>query len=114
MLFPAGHCGGKDVPLTTRDFVKLGLALLVGAVIAFPAGLMFAGLRSGSDRSVPPAQRDAPLRDVFSPSISSDPWFVSRQREGVEALERHCAQTGELCAEARAARAQLAELEAAD
>jgi hypothetical protein len=101
--------------VTTRDLAKLGLALLVGAAIAFPAGMMVAG--SGGDSDGPaPANRQsaASVRDVFSPSIRTDPWFLERQREGVEALERHCTQTGESCPEARAARVALAKLEAAD
>ena len=102
--------------MTARDLAKLGLALLVGAAIAFPAGMMVAGSRSVSDGSNPgPAQRRnaAYGRDMFSPSIRNDPWFLERQREGVEALEGYCARTGESCPEARAARQRLAELEAA-
>ena len=99
--------------MTTRELAKLGLALLVGAAIAFPAGLMVAGSGSGSARADRAAPRDAAaVRDVFSPSIRRDPWFVDRQREGVEALEAYCARTGESCPEARAARRGLAELEA--
>lgn len=100
--------------MTTRDLVKLGLALLLGAAIAFPAGLMVAGSRTPPDGARPAARGDAAMRDMFSPSVRSDPWFLARQREGVEALERHCARTGESCAEARAARRRLAELEVAD
>lgn len=101
--------------MTIKDLAKLGLALLVGAALAFPAGMMVAGSRSGSDRVARAAPREtAPVRDVFSPSISGDPWFLDRQRENVEALESHCARTGQLCAEARAVRAQLADMEAAN
>ena len=101
--------------MTTRDFAKLGLAVLLGAAIAFPAGLMVAGSRDGLDRSRPAApRRDAPMRDMFSPSVRSDPWFLERQREGIEALEQYCAQTGQSCAEARAARRRLTEIEGAD
>ncbi len=101
--------------MTTRDFAKFGLALLVGAALAFPAGMMVAGWHRGERRSVPPPPRgEAAMRDMFSPSVRSDPWFLDRQREGVEALERYCARTGQSCAEARAARHRLAELEASD
>jgi hypothetical protein len=54
------------------------------------------------------------MRNMFSPSVRGDPWFLDRQREGVEALERYCRRTGQSCAEARAARHRLSELEAAD
>jgi len=101
--------------VTTRELAKLGLALLVGAAIAFPAGMMVAGSGSRADGTDRAARRDAPaVRDVFSPSIRRDPWFVERQREGIEALEAYCARTGENCPEARAARRGLAKLEAAD
>ena len=101
--------------MTTRDLAKLGLALLVGAAIAFPAGLMVAGSQNGLSGLRPAApRRDAAMRDMFSPSVRSDPWFLERQREGLAALERYCARTGESCAEARAARRRLDELEAAN
>ena len=101
--------------MTIKDLAKLGFELLVGAAIAFPAGMMVAGLRGGSDRPAPATPQETPaVRDVFSPSISRDPWFLARQREGAEALEAYCARTGESCAEARAARRALAELEAGD
>lgn len=101
--------------MTARDLAKLGVALFVGAAIAFPAGLMVAGSRNGSERTGGQARpATAEMRDVFSPSIRDDPWFLEQQREAVEALERHCAGTGENCAAARAARRALAELEAGD
>jgi hypothetical protein len=101
--------------VTARDFTKLGVALLLGAAIAFPAGMMVAGWRSEPGRARPTAPRGgAEMRDMFSPSVRSDPWFLQRQREGIEALERYCAQTGESCPEARAARRRLAEIEAAN
>lgn len=101
--------------MATRDLAKLGIALLLGAAIAFPAGMMVAGSRSGPEGARPAAApRDAPMRNMFSPSVRSDPWFLARQREGIEALEAYCARTGESCTEARAARRRLAEIEAAD
>ena len=41
-------------------------------------------------------RQPAAVRDVFSPSVRSDPWFLDRQREKVEALEAHCRETGEI------------------
>jgi hypothetical protein len=103
------------VLVTTKELAKLALALLVGVAIAFPAGMMVAGSRSDPGREGPGLRGDpAAVRDVFSPSIRTDRWFIGRQREGVEALERHCAQTGESCPEARAARRALADMDAAD
>jgi hypothetical protein len=94
--------------MSGKDLTRLAVALLLGAALAFPAGMM-AG-RIGFD--APPAEPDrprntAPVRDVFSPAMRSDPWFLERQREGVEALESHCRRTGETCAEAREARRWL-------
>lgn len=104
--------GRKDARVTGRDLARLGLALLLGAAIAFPAGMMVAGSGSRSEDSRPRAPREgAAMRDMFSPSIRDDPWFLERQREGVEALEGYCARTGENCAEARAARRRLSQLE---
>ena len=98
--------------MTTKELAKLGLALFVGAAIAFPAGMMVAGSQNGPDRAAPATRWNEPgMRDMFSPSIRRDPWFLDRQREGIEALERYCAQTGENCPEARAARRRLEEIE---
>jgi hypothetical protein len=101
--------------VTAKELAKLGVALLIGAAIAFPAGLLVAGFAEDpADRRRAAPSGSAAVRDVYSPALRSDPWFVDRQREGVEALERHCARTGESCPEARAARRRLATLEAAD
>ena len=93
-----------------KELTRLAAALLLGAAIAFPAGLMLAGREEGAiaQRARPPG----PVRDVFSPSVRSDPYFLERQRENVEALESHCRQTGETCAEAREARRGFDELAA--
>jgi hypothetical protein len=98
----------------TREWTKLVVALGLGAALALPAGFMLGrlGRDTGTERPVPAGS--AARRDVFSPSIRRDPYFLERQREGVEALERRCAHTGRNCAEARAARLRLAELEAGD
>jgi hypothetical protein len=76
--------------------------------------MMVAGLAGRPEPAVPAARPTAAVRDVFSPSIRSDPYFVDRQRESVEALERYCDRTGASCVEARAARRRLGELEAAN
>lgn len=96
--------------MTAKDLAKLGCALLVGAALAFPAGLLVAGWRDEPrQRPTVRASAPGPVRDVFSPALRSDPWFIERQRAGIEALEAHCRQTGENCAEARAARRWLDE-----
>ena len=101
--------------MTTKELAKLGLAIFVGAAIAFPAGMMVAGSPSRGDPVGPPPRRSAAgMRDMFSPSIRRDPAFLERQREGVEALERYCQVSGESCSEARAARRALAEIEVAN
>ena len=95
--------------MTAKELARLGGALLIGAGVAFPAGWMVAGLSNGP--SAPLHSGPAGVRDVYSPALRSDPWFLEKQREGYEALERQCRQTGEYCAEAREARRLLAELE---
>ena len=47
------------------------------------------------------------MREVYSPEILDDPWFVEQQRANIEALERTCRETGEMCGEAREARRWL-------
>ena len=96
--------------VTSRDLAKLGCALLVGAALAFPAGLLVAGWADGPEDR-PPARRSGPaqVRAVYSPALRNDPWFVDRQRAGIEALELHCRQTGQNCREAREARRWLDE-----
>lgn len=94
--------------MSRSEGLRLAAALLLGAALAFPVGLIVAGNeetpRSSASRS------PAAVRDVFSPRVRSDPYFLDRQRENVEALEAHCRETGEPCAEARAARRRLDEL----
>ena len=94
--------------MSGRDILRLAVASLLGAAIAFPAGMMVA---SRTETAAAPA-RTAPaaMRDIFSPTIRDDPYFLDRQRQGIEALEAHCRRTGEMCAQARAARRRFGEL----
>lgn len=93
---------------------KMAAVLGLGVALALPAGFVIGRLGTDDTPAQPARPADRAVRDVFSPSLRRDPYFLERQREGVEALERHCARTGETCAEARAARRRLAELDAAD
>jgi hypothetical protein len=93
--------------MTGKELTRLTAALLLGAAVAFPAGMMLAGREAGGE---PPRRPQAEVRDLFSPSVRSDPYFLDRQRHNVEALEAHCRRTGELCAESRAARRSFEEL----
>jgi hypothetical protein len=96
--------------MTPRELGKLGCALLVGAGIAFPAGLMLAGREGEPPSRAAPAPAPASGRAVYSPRVLSDPYFLDQQRKGAEALEAHCRSTGEMCDIARKAREMLAEL----
>ncbi len=97
--------------MTRHERARLGGALLLGAAVAFPAGLLLGG--GGGDGARAPAPRgSAAVRDAFSPRVQSDPYFLDRQRDNVAALEAHCEETGELCAEAGAARRRSDELAA--
>jgi hypothetical protein len=84
--------------------------LLLGIVVAFPAGLMLgrADQPAKESRAAEPEAREG-LRNPYSPRMLSDPAVVAGHRESVEAMEDHCERTGELCAEARAGRRWLAE-----
>ena len=97
-----------------KDIGRLAAALLIGAALAFPAGMLVAEWTRPAERDEPTARPTAAVRDVFSPALRRDPYFIEQQRAGVEALERYCDRTGASCAEARAARRQLDKLEAAD
>lgn len=96
-----------------RDSIRLVAALLLGAVIAFPLGMIVAGKGgySTGTRGANPAA-DAPARQVFAPSITSDPYFLARQREGIELLERQCRDSGDYCSEAAQGRRWLTEQQA--
>lgn len=95
--------------MTGKELARLAAALLLGACLAFPAALWIAGERPDAG----PAPQRSPAatgREMFSPSIRDDPYFLEQQRKGVEALEAECRRTGAFCAEARQARRRLQEL----
>ena len=89
-----------------RQAIALGCALILGAAIAFPAGLLLGS--SGGERERGSASRSGgPFREVYSPSIYKDRYFLEQQRRNVEALEqagwavvRTSAKTGENVEEA--------------
>lgn len=102
-----------------RDKRWLGCAALLGALVAFPAGMMLGGGGAGSDQG---AERDAgraggaprskpprAVRDFYSPSVLNDPYVIEQQLRVVEALELSCRQFGARCAEARKARERVEE-----
>ena len=99
--------------MTGRELARLAGALLIGAALAFPAGLWLAGEpeRAEGPRAAPP--RAEVGRVIYSPRIKDDPYFLDQQRKGIEALEAECRRTGDFCAEARQARRRL-EDQAAD
>ena len=93
--------------MTGRERLAVAGALLLGAAVAFPAGMMFGGQERGDEPTAARVPEGAATRAVYSPDVLRDPWFIERQRENVEALEEHCRQTGEMCAEARQARGAI-------
>jgi len=93
--------------MTGRERVRLAAAALAGGAIALPLGMMLS--RDAPSAPAPAAVPAADRRAVFSPRVLSDPYFLDRQREGIEALEARCRETGEFCAEARQARRWLDE-----
>ena len=91
--------------MTTREAARLGCALSIGMAVAFVAGLMLA---SGEvEEHAVRAGGSATMRKVYSPKILDDPYFIEQQRANIEALERTCRETGEMCGEAREARRWL-------
>lgn len=89
-------------------------AALIGAVIAFPAGMMVGGGSGARQEAAEPVSGEAPagagkraVRDFYSPNVLDDPYVVEQQFRVVEALELSCRRFGERCAEARKARERL-------
>ncbi|MCH2487114.1 MAG: hypothetical protein MK010_05155 [Erythrobacter sp.] len=82
------------------------IVLLIALCAAFGAGMAVTSLvadggkGSGSSRPL----SDSDRREIFSPDLRSDPHFLGEQRRNIETLQRHCADSGNMCAEARAAR----------
>jgi hypothetical protein len=94
----------------------LGCAALVGAIIAFPAGMMLGGSWARPEQAaeraageVPRARPHTGVRDFYSPSVLDDPYVIEQQLRVVEALELSCRQYGERCAEAQKARQRVKE-----
>jgi hypothetical protein len=100
--------------MSDRDKRGLAWAALIGAAVAFPAGMMLSGREAVREKAAPTAPSDrrgpgADSRDLYSPDIAGDPYVLDRQEKVVEALETQCRHSGERCAEAKAARRSLAE-----
>lgn len=104
--------GERDgAPVPHRQAIALGCALLLGAAIAFPAGILLGGGGAEPQGSPAPNASGGPFRRVYSPAIFKDPSFLEQQRENVETLEQACRSSGDFCAESRLARQRLGELE---
>jgi hypothetical protein len=92
----------------------------MGALIAFPAGLMVGGREAAPEK--PPAaagidRDDGPqpkARNMYSPHIINDPYVLSEQRRVVEALEAECRHSGNHCAEAEQTRRWLRQHDKSD
>jgi hypothetical protein len=100
--------------MSNRNWRGLGWGVLIGAAVAFPAGMMLSGRAAVREKAAPtaPADRRAPqadARNLYSPIISRDPYVLDQQEKVIEALERKCRHSGERCAEAKAARRWLSE-----
>lgn len=103
---PSGRASSAD-RVTPKDFARFGCVVLLAMVAAFLAGIAISG--GSADPPRQPAGPAAPARQVYSPRVLDDPHFLDQQRRNVEALEESCRETGELCAEAEAARRWLRE-----
>ena len=92
--------------VTRGEAMRLAGALLLGAGLALPAGMWLA-----DDAQRTPAQAAAAdRRAMFSPDVRGDPYVREQFRSQVETLEAYCRDSGEMCAEAQAARARYEEL----
>src|SRR4051794_24429904 len=102
---------------TAREWQRLGCAAVLGAIIAFPAGVLFSGRGSVQQKTTDSKETTMPAgeavaRNPYSPHILSDPYVFRKHREIVEAIENYCRQTGKDCIEAKQARRYLIEREA--
>jgi hypothetical protein len=92
--------------------------VLIGALIAFPAGVIVGNNGSSPtharDKGRPGAtvRRGSPGRDVYSPNVATDPYVLEQQRKMLEALEANCRQLDLYCTQAQQARARITEAEA--
>lgn len=97
--------------MTAPEWKRLGWGVVLGAVVAYPAGVAFSGLQVASQASLEPRpltdQHKVTGRNVYSPDILSDPYVLREQEKIVEKLELSCRQTGDLCAESEQARQAL-------
>jgi glyoxylate carboligase len=92
-----------------RNWRGLGCAAIVGAAVAFPAGVMFAeretAQKTAGPRTVIDSRAATPIgRRMYSPIIINDPYVRDQHRAIVEALEAQCRNQGQRCAEAKQAR----------
>lgn len=102
----------QPIPRAGRRWIIGGL-LAVTAAIFFYAGILLGRQQAVSEQpekrppNVARASVKPLVRNVFSPSIISDPYFLDEQRKLVEALERSCQFQRQNCETARKARAAL-------
>ena len=97
-----------------RNKRSLGCAALLGAAIAFPAGMMLGGRGPTTEQAAKGGVGNAPrskpaVREFYSPSILDDPYVIEQQLRVVEALELSCRKLGERCVEAQKARDRVEE-----
>jgi hypothetical protein len=104
----------RGMGLAAPEWRRLLGAAALGALIAFPAGLLFSGRGSVQPEarrsSAAPPSEQAPQkagRNPFSPIVLDDPYVEAQHRRAVEAMELSCLRTGQLCAEAQQARQYL-------
>lgn len=96
----------------------MGCAAVLGALIAFPAGVLFSMRHSAQLETHDQRTTHAPVRSstggrkMYSPVVLNDPAVLQKHEEIVRALEISCSQTGQGCGEAKQARRYLDEREA--
>ena len=95
------------------EWRRLGCAALIGALLAFPAGMTLS-TREPVQLDAPHAQRPSgqpgnaiDARKPYSPEVLGDAHVIDEHRRTAQAMELSCRQTGQLCAEAEQARKYL-------
>lgn len=102
----------QPVPRAARRWI-IGCLIVLGGAILFYAGTLPGRQQTateGSGKRAPGIARASTkprVRNVFSPSVVTDPYVLDEQRKVVEALERSCEHQRRNCDTAQSARAYL-------
>ena len=103
-----------------RHWGVLGCAGLLGALIAFPVGLIIGSTKpeniaaKSTRPEIARINRRPPARDPYSPDIGNDLYVIDQHKRVAEALETSCRHFKSHCVEAEQARLRIKETAAGE